>query len=148
MLDGGITKVGQTLIVVICGVVVLTTIFTLIVPRENEETKINQNELISTDKNVTGLIPIESDADEANSSAPYFDVRGAILDIHDSFDYRNYIVKCQSRDGVDLRPYVSVKNPVRTGVIGTYEVAFLLHWNGQEIIKTTSFRITNKAGYQ
>lgn len=146
MLDGGISKVGQILLCVIAGVSVLGIIFQFVLPKNGMPTIITQNDLVVMDKTIDGMRPMPVDADKTDE--PYFEVKGEVLSTTDGFNFQDYIVRCQSRDGENLRPYVSVKNPVIPGRVGTYTVTYMLHWNGQEIVRKTEYRVVDWNNFQ
>ena len=50
-------------------------------------------------------------------------------------------MECFADNGTDLKRYIVMQGKVDTTKIGSYEVVFVLNWNGKSIVKKTIFYV-------
>ena len=67
-------------------------------------------------------------------------VKNAIVKNDSTFDWKEH-VECFADNGTDLKRYIVMQGKVDTTKIGSYEVVFVLNWNGKSIVKKTIFYV-------
>lgn len=129
---------GLVTVTITSSMITLTLLFNLF-------TNLELIEGLGLTQSQENLVYYDENVDIPKIDHNQFVVKGTVLDYNQAFDPFDYVFACDTK-GNDITSYISVDNPVDTAIPGTYEVNFKLHFNGESIIKSSTFYVKENDG--